>query len=494
MGKINNEHNKDTKQSKRGILKMYLLLGCGDLGFALSERLRENEEKLQIIEKNEEKVRQLKEIGFEAFQGDFTNSEDLKKADVKKTEVILILTSNSKTAERALGAINQLKLDLDIDPIVVARAPDSIVESELRNYGAEEVIVTSEMFAEYVHDKFREFRGRIKEKQLRNLLMGLDGKLAIVLQDNPDPDSIASGLALQDYAAPLGVESDLIYSGRIGHQQNRALVNTLSADLLRVEEVDFEDYVGYALVDVSTHGNCPLPEEIQPTIIIDHHSAVSSKIEAEYEDIMKVGATATIAANYLKYAEREIDETLATALTFAILTDTMDFTRGATHLDFSTLEHLLPLISTDLLQKFRSPPLSADTLDVIRKAIRSSRIKGGYLISNVGEVKDRDAIAQAADYLLRHEGALTTLIYGIEGDAVYISGRTTDVRLHIGKLMKDIYSNIGSAGGHPTAGGGKIPLDAFEESKESKKALRGAVDRAVGRKFWETVGALKSER
>ncbi|KXA91362.1 hypothetical protein AKJ57_01585 [candidate division MSBL1 archaeon SCGC-AAA259A05] len=473
---------------------MYLLFGCGDLGFALGEKLRENEEKLQIIEKNEEKVRQLKEIGFDAFLGDFTDSEDIKKTDVKKAEVILILTSDSETAERSLGAINQLKLDLEIDPIVVARAPDSIVESELRNYGADEVIVTSEVFAEYVHEEFREFRERIKERQLRNLLMGLDGRLAIVLQDNPDPDSIASGLALRNYAEPLGVESDLIYSGRIGHQQNRALVNTLNADLLRVEEVDFDDYEGYALVDVSTQGNCSLPDEIRPTIIVDHHSAVSSRIEAEYEDITKVGATATIVANYMRYAGREIDETLATALTFAILTDTMDFTRGATHLDFSTLERLLPLISNDLLQKFRSPPLSADTLEVIRKSIRSSRIKGGYLISNVGEVKDRDAIAQAADYLLRREGALTTLIYGIEGDAVYISGRTTDVRLHIGKLMKDIYSNIGSAGGHPTAGGGKVPLNAFEEPKENKKALRGAIDRAIGRKFWETVGALKSER
>jgi len=413
---------------------------------------------------------------------------------LRDVEVILILTSDTELVEESLGAIYQLKLDLEIDPIIVARAPDSIVESEIRNFGADEVIVTPEVFAEYTHDKFQELRERIKEKQFRKFVEGIEGKLAIVLQDNPDPDSIAAGMAFQTYADPLGVESDLIYGGRIGHQQNRALVNTLNAGLKEVEEIDFEDYEAYAMVDVATHENCSLPEEISPTIIIDHHSAVSGRAEAEYEDVLQVGSTATIATNYLKYAERDIHEPLATALTFAILTDTMEFTRGATHLDFSTFEYLLPLISNDLLQKFRSPPLSADTLEVIRKAIRSSRVKGGYLISNVGEVKDRDAIAQAADYLLRREGALTTLIYGIEGDSVYISGRTTDVRLHIGKLMKDIFSDIGGAGGHPTAGGGEIPLNSFDESKENKKALRGAMDRAIGRKFWETVGALKSER
>lgn len=473
---------------------MYLLFGCGDIGFALANKLRENEEEVQIIEKDEEKVKQLKEIGFEAFQGDFTKTEDIEKTDIKKAEVVLVLASDSKTIEKTLGAINQLKLDLEINPIVVARATDSILEPEIRSLGADDVIVVSEVFAEYIYDRFQEFRERIKERQLRGLLTDLEGKLAIVLQDNPDPDSIASGLALQAYSERFGIESDLVYSGRIGHQQNRALVNTLNAQMIRAEEVDFEEYSAYALVDVATHGNCSLPEKIKPTIIIDHHSAISGRAEAEYEDIVKVGATATLVTNYMKYAETEIDEPLATALVFAILTDTMNFTRGATHLDFKTLEYLLPLISNELLQKFQSPPLSADTLEVIRKAIRSSRVKGGYLISNVGEVKDRDAIAQAADYLLRREGALTTLIYGIEGDSVYISGRTTDVRLHIGKLMKELYEDIGSAGGHPTSGGGRIPLDAFDASKDNKKALRGAIDRAVGRKFWKTVGALKSER
>lgn len=473
---------------------MYLIFGCGDLGFALAKKLRDGEEKVQIIEKDEDKVRQLKEIGFKAFQGDFTKTEDMKKADIERAEVVIVLASDLETVEKTLGGINQLKLDLEIDPIVIARATDSILKSEIKSLGADEVTVTSEEFADQIHDRFQEFRERIKEKKLRKIVNNIEGKLAIVLQDNPDPDSISAGMALSAYTEPFGIDSDLIFSGRIGHQQNRALVNTLNAEMLRAEDIDFEDYGAYAMVDVSTHGNCSLPEDIEPTIIVDHHSATSSRAEADFSDIVNVGATATILANYLKYAEREIKEDLATALTFAILTDTMNFTRGATHLDFSTLEFLLPLISNELLQKFQSPPLSADTLEVIRKSIRSSRVKGGYLISNVGEVKDRDAIAQAADYLLRREGTLTTLVYGIEGEDVYISGRTKDVRLHIGKTMEELYGNLGSAGGHPTAGGGKIPLDAFDSSKDNMKALRGEMDRAIGRKFWETFGALKSER
>ena len=473
---------------------MYLLFGCGDLGFALANKLKENEIEVQVLEEDEEKVAQLQDMDFDAIEGDFTDTEDIEKTRIEDAEVILILTSDSKTVERSLGAINQLKLDLEIDPIVVARATDSILKSEVKSLGADEVVVISDMFADYVFEEFQQFRERIKEKQLRKLLNNLDGRLAIVLQDNPDPDSIASGLALQTYANTLDVNSDLIYSGRIGHQQNRALVNTLNADMKRAADIDFDDYDAYALVDVSTHGNCSLPEDIDPTIIIDHHSAVSNRASAEFEDIINVGANATILATYLRHSEIEVGESMATSLVFAILTDTMNFTRGATHLDFTTLEDLLPEISNELLQTFQSPPLSADTLEVIRKAIRSSRVKGGYLISNVGEVKDRDAVAQAADYLLRREGTLTTLIYGIEGDYIYMSGRTKDVRLHIGKLMKEIYEDIGSAGGHPTAGGGRIAIEDLDASKDNMKALRGAMDRQIGRKFWEAVGALKSER
>lgn len=476
------------------MVNLYFILGCGDVGFNIAQKLRDREETVRIIEKDSHKVNQLMELGFDAAEGDFTDPQILIDSEIERAEVVLIMISDSSIIERGLGAINQARLDLEIDPIVIARSKDALEVNNMKEYGAAEVIASSDVLADFTHRKFQEFRERIKEKQLRKILKNIDGKMVIVLQDNPDPDSISSGLALSTYASTFGVSSDMVYGGQIGHEQNRAMVNALNLNLIKVEEVDFSDYDAYALVDVSNLGNCSLPDGIKPTVIIDHHSVVSEELEADYKDIVKVGATATLLANYLRYGGIDYDEYLATALAFGILTDTASFTRNASHLDFLTFERLLPMISDDLLKELQSPPVSADTLEVIRKAIRSSRVKGGYLISNVGEVKDHDAIPQAADYLLRREGVLTTLIYGIEGDRIYVSGRTKDVRLHIGKLMKDLYSKIGSGGGHPTAGGATIPLDSFDETKENMQALRGAMDRAIGRKFWETVGALKSER
>ena len=472
---------------------MYLLLGCGDVGFTLAGELKSEGDKLTIVDQSESKVGQLKEMGYEAVSGDFTDLETLKRAGIKHAEVVLILATDPKASERTIGAINQLKLELGIDPIVVARVDDVIEVPALKKIGATEIIPSSKVIADFTFMKSRELREVIKEKQLREILRKVQGKMAIILQTNPDPDSIASGLALRHYARTFGVDSDLIYDGHIGHQQNRALVNLLNIELIRADGVDLNEYAAHALVDVSTHGNCALPEDIVPTIVIDHHSVMSGDAKAEFKDIMSVGATATILTNYLKYAGVELDEPLATALALAILTDTADFTRGATHLDFRTLEHLLPMVNTELLQRLQSPALSGDTYDVLRRAIQSSRLKAGYLISNVGEIKDRDTIPQAADFLLNREGAMTTLIYGFDDKSIHISARTKDVRLHIGKLLKELFNKVGSAGGHPTAAGGMIPLSALGKQR-SKKAIRGAVDRAVGRKFWQSVGALKTER
>ncbi|MCD6248684.1 MAG: NAD-binding protein [Hadesarchaea archaeon] len=465
---------------------MYLLLGCGDVGFILANKLREQGAEVTIVDKSQAKVEQLRGLGYDAVMGDFTKPETLKRAGIASAEVVLILVKDIETTELTFGAINQLKLELKIDPVIVARVTDVAEAQDLKKLGATDVIPVSNVIADYTFQKFRELRQLIKEKQLREILRGVKGKMAIVLQTNPDPDSIASGMALKHYAKTFGVESDIIYDGQIGHQQNRAMVNLLNVELIHADGVDLNEYKAHALVDVSTYGNCALPETIVPTIVIDHHS-VADEVEAKYKDIIDVGATATILTNYLRYAKVELDESLATALAFAILTDTADFTRGATHLDFSALEHLQPMIDTELLYKLQSPPISADTCDVLMRAIRSSKIRSGYLISNVGEIKDRDALPQAADFLLRREGVLTTLVYGYDDNSVYLSARTNDVRLHIGKLLKDMFGKIGSAGGHPTAAGGTIPLKAFGKLR-GKRALRGAIDKAIGRKFWEKVG------
>jgi len=471
---------------------VYLLLGCGDVGFAIANLLKGRGAELVVVDQSADKVEQLKGMGYNALVGDFSRPEVLRQGEIDRAEVIMILTSNFQAVERALGAINQLKLELGIDPVIVVRVSDEKEVPEAKRLGATEALPSPEILANFTLQRFNELRVMAKEKKLRALLGGLRGKMAILLQTNPDPDGIASGLAFQRYVKAAGIDADIVYDGQIGHQQNRALVNLLNIELLHAErdKVKFEKYDAFALVDVATNANCALPKEIEPTIVIDHHSVPSGEVRARYQDISTVGAAATILANYLKYAGIELDKPIATALAMGILTDTMSFTRGATELDFATFEDLLPLLDRELLGRLRSPAISPDTLDVLARAIRGSKLKGGYLYTNVGFIKDRDAIPQAADFLLNREGVMTVLVCGIVEDAVYVSARTNDIRIHLGQVLKSAFEDIGSAGGHSTMAGATILLKAFGKSAD-KKTLKGAVDRAIGRKFLEVVGVVK---
>jgi len=473
---------------------MYLILGCGDVGFSVAFELKGRGAELVIVDKDAKRVGQLKQMGYNAFAGDFGRPELLKDAGFERAEMILIMVPDFSTAQGALAAIGRLKAELKVDPVVVSRVTDEMEIGEAKRLGASDALPSSQLLAKFVVDRFETLRNMSKEKRLRALIQGqlLGGKMAIVLQTNPDPDSLSSGVALKRYAKAFGLDSDLVYDGVVGHAQNRTLVNMLELNLHEAHTIDFTKYSSFALVDVATHANCSLPKDILPTIIIDHHSVPSGEVRGRYVDTTLVGANATIMTNYLRYGGIEVDGATAAALVVGILTDTMYFTRGAKAPDFSAFEYLMNIVDADLLNKVLWPTISSDAMDVLGAAIKASKINSGYLLANVGEVKDRDLLAQAADFLLNRDGVNTTFIYGICGDVVRVSARTKDISLHLGQKLREAYSDIGSGGGHARMAGATVPLSYF--GKASKAVVNRNINKIIGRKFLEVVGLVKPSR
>ena len=52
-------------------------------------------------------------------------------------------------------------------------------------------------------------------------------KVSIICHDNPDPDALASGLAVQKLVEFYGHEAKIYHGGLVEHQQNRAMKNLL---------------------------------------------------------------------------------------------------------------------------------------------------------------------------------------------------------------------------------------------------------------------------
>ena len=308
-------------------------------------------------------------------------------------------------------------------------------------------------------------------------------RLDIVCHNNPDPDCLASALALGRIAADAGIEErNVLYSGNVSHQQNRAFVNLLGIDLQPFDPATVADRPSgslLAFVDHSVPGaNNTVPEGTPIDIVIDHHPA--ENIEAGFVDHREeIGAAATILAEYVRTLGIELDSVLATALLFAIRRETLNFLRGATKSEYDAAGYLHDHADQELLRELSSPSVSGATLDAIATAIGNRKTTGAALISHVGRTKERDAVPQAADYLATLEGVETVIVFGITGGSIHLSARSPDPRIHVGNVLKETFADVGSAGGHYDVAGGEIPLGIFADSTTDDEGLLEIVERIV---------------
>jgi len=67
--------------------------------------------------------------------------------------------------------------------------------------------------------------------------------------------------------------------------------------------------------------------------------------------------------------------------------------------------------------------MSPETLDVLAEAIQNREVQGSHLFSTAGFIRDREALAQAAQHLLNLEGiTTTTAVLGIADDTIHPGG------------------------------------------------------------------------
>ncbi|WP_411964583.1 DHH family phosphoesterase [Haloferax sp. YSMS24] len=308
-------------------------------------------------------------------------------------------------------------------------------------------------------------------------------ELNIVCHNNPDPDCLASALALGRIAVAAGIDDPhIFYNGDISHQQNRAFVNLLDIELMDFDIDVIRDRPSTSLlafVDHSTPGaNNSVPNGTSLDIVIDHHP--SNDIDAEFVDHREhIGAAATILTEYLRDLDIEFDAALATALLFAIRRETLNFLRGATSEEYDAAGYLHEFVDEGLLRRLSAPPVTGETLDAIATAIGNRVVKQSVLISNVGRTTERDALPQAADYLATLEGVETAIVFGIINDGIQISARSPDARIHAGNVLRKAFEDVGSCGGHHDVAGGEIPLGIFADYTSDDETLIAIVRSVV---------------
>lgn len=466
---------------------MYVILGCGSVGFNAARLLKSSDEELLIIDRSKKRVEDLRDAGYTAVHGEMEVLSAFKE-DFERASAFLLLSSNM---EANLAGLKHLK-SVFPHKFVVARALDPVSAEAFEKAGADRVITPSDVIARSVLREVRDFEVRRTGSELVRLVKGVKS-VAIFLQSNPDPDSLGSGLALKAICEHFGTSATLYYGGAIGHQENRAFVNLLEINLVQVSQRDdVHDIVAahdlVALVDTFMAGkNNILATDVPVDIVFDHHQVEEGDVKAQFADVRPdIGACSSILTQYLRQLDVPVTPELAVALMYGIRTDTRGFTRGATSADMEAATFLSAYADPELLEKIETPPLSAETVDTLGKAIRNREQYGSFVITSVDFIRDRDTLPQAADFLLRLEGVATVIVFGIVEDVIHISARTTDVRVNLGDALERAFGKQ-HAGGHAKMAGGQIKLGIFGDVDEKEALLRLARD-AVRKQVLNVLG------
>src|ERR1051325_8576916 len=224
----------------------------------------------------------------------------------------------------------------------------------------------------------------------------------ILLQDDPDPDAIASGLALRQVLGRNKQTAPLGSFGRVTRPENLAMVKLLEIEIDKVAGNDLENFDRIALVDLQPPHLVNPPDEVD--LVIDHHPEQFT-YKSHLKDIRpNYGATSTILLEYLLCSNSAIGTRLATAMLYGIKSDTFALSREVNEWDVEAFSYLYPLANQNLMRRIERPELPPAALDALSTALKHRRVIDKAAFVHLGRVERDDLIPQMADFTLTFEG------------------------------------------------------------------------------------------
>ncbi|MEH1826258.1 bifunctional oligoribonuclease/PAP phosphatase NrnA [Nostoc sp. C052] len=345
----------------------------------------------------------------------------------------------------------------------------------------------------YLNQRGNSLAQQKSEELQKTLLAHRHDRQLVILQDFPDPDALSCAWAYQLIAQQYDIKCEIIYAGALSHQENIALVRLTNLPIQRwtmqtLKTKDLSCYQGFVLIDnqgtTSQLLSAVQQAKIPLVVLIDHHS-IQGDLHSEFEDIRPyVRATATIFTQYLQTGLLALDSSInqhvkcATALMHGLRSDTNRLMQAQEE-DFMAAAYLSRFYDAQLLNAILQANRSKRVMDVIERSLKNRIVQNNFSIAGVGYLRyeDRDAIPQAADFLVTEENVHTAVVYGIvhdedeELEIVIGSLRTSKLTLDPDEFIKEAFGQDSAGrffgGGRTSAGGFEIPMGFLSGSNEN---------------------------
>lgn len=398
--------------------------------------------------------RKLSKAGYQTLSGDFSNPRLYQRAHLEPDDQFLIQVDS---ACLTTSIIQQLTHIQELASITVITDHDDAMPAlppEIKRVSVAQLLCQASIAG------LRRARNHQMVQQLRGAFANVKN-LLILMQHDPDPDAIASGLALRAILGRKRTTAPLGSFGHVTRPENITMVKLLNVTIEHITPDMLQAYDGIALVDVQP----PYFNDLLPKVdaVIDHHPKVAM-YAAQYCDVRThYGSTATIFVQYLQATNTKVTQRLATALYYGLKTDTLFLGRETTEADVEAFSYLYPRANHSLIRRMERPKLPLRDLDAFGYALRARTVIGSTFFTHLGMVEREDVLSQFAEFCLQVEEIERSVVSGIFKGNLVISVRTGAQGKSAGELVRHAFGHLGSAGGHRCMAKAVIPLARLEQ-------------------------------
>src|ERR1700730_14785489 len=415
---------------------------------------------VEFIVESKPTARRLHDAGVHVVAGDPRRTETYLKADPTPGTPIIIEDNGRRSLKKTLEAVRDAGGTLVYVLGVGVGAPATEKRAEEFHAEFPDVVYLSmaELFGGPLLTEFSRSLTRAKVLQYQRYFSDAD-RVLILLHNDPDPDAMASALALRNVLHRTKTTAIIGAIQGVTRPENLRMLNLLDIHVEAITADNLSDYERVAMVDVQPHYFGGLIDRVD--LVIDHHpeqpgyTAVFKDVRPDY------GSTSTILTEHLRAVDVNISERTATAMLYAIKSDTLFFSRQTNRVDLEAFSYLYPRADAALIRKMEGAEITLERLEYVMRAYKSGTLVEQVFCAFLGASPREDFIPYVADFFLQVEDVKWTVVAGIVKDQIVISVRNLGYSKNAGEFVRRFFSGIGSAGGHRAMAKAVVPIQSF---------------------------------
>src|SRR5688572_3674514 len=292
---------------------------------------------IEFVVENRPLARRMHDAGMSVVTGDPRRTETYLKADLSPSTCVIVEDNGRRNPRKVLEAVRDAGATLIY--VLGVGAAASRADEFHAEFPDVSYLSMSELFGGPLLTEFSRSLTRARVQQYQRYFSDAD-RVLILLHNDPDPDAMASGLALRNVLRRTKTTAIIGAIQGVTRPENLRMVNLLDIHVEPITPESLKEFDRIAMVDVQPHYFGGLMDRVD--LVIDHHpeqpgyTAVFKDIRADY------GSTSTILTEHLRAVDVNISERTATAMLYAIKSDTLFFNRQTNRVDIEAFSYLYP--------------------------------------------------------------------------------------------------------------------------------------------------------